>query len=37
MAQLVDNLGALEVEITDEDRARSISLVPPGQDGFTVL
>lgn len=31
MAQLEDNLGALEVEISDEDRARIDELVPPGR------
>ena len=28
--QLVDNLGALDVEVTDEDRAKVDALVPPG-------
>ncbi len=31
MEQLVDNLGTLDVEITDEDRALVDSLVPPGR------
>ncbi|MEZ4709396.1 MAG: aldo/keto reductase [Caldilineaceae bacterium] len=31
MEQLVDNLGALDVEITDEDRAAIDQLVPPGR------
>jgi len=31
MEQLVDNLGALEVEITDEDRDAIDQLVPPGR------
>ena len=31
MEQLVDNLGAFDVEITDEDRALVDSLVPPGR------
>lgn len=31
MEQLVDNLGALEVEITDEDRSVIDGLVPPGR------
>ena len=31
MAQLEDNLGALDVTITDEDRALVDSLVPPGR------
>jgi aryl-alcohol dehydrogenase-like predicted oxidoreductase len=31
MEQLKDNLGALEVMITDEDRARIDELVPPGR------
>ena len=31
MAQLEDNLGALDVQITDEDRARVDALVPPGR------
>ncbi|MEM7532101.1 MAG: aldo/keto reductase [Chloroflexota bacterium] len=31
MAQLEDNLGALDVEITDEDRATIDELVPPGR------
>ena len=29
MEQLLDNLGALDVKITDEDRARIDALVPP--------
>jgi aryl-alcohol dehydrogenase-like predicted oxidoreductase len=31
MAQLEDNLGALAVEVTDEDRARIDELAPPGR------
>ena len=31
MEQLDDNLGALEVEITDDDRAAIDQLVPPGR------
>ena len=31
MEQLVDNLGALDVTITDEDRALVDQLVPPGR------
>ena len=30
MEQLEDNLGALEVEVTDEDRKVIDELVPPG-------
>jgi predicted RNA binding protein with dsRBD fold (UPF0201 family) len=30
MAQLEDNLGALHVEISNEDRERIDALVPPG-------
>jgi hypothetical protein len=30
MEQLVDNLGALDVTIADEERARIDELVPPG-------
>jgi hypothetical protein len=30
MAQLLDNLGSVEVEISDDDRAKINSLVPPG-------
>ena len=30
MAQLVDNLGAVKVEINDDDRAKIDALVPPG-------
>ena len=32
MEQLEDNLGALEVKVTDEDRARIDTLIPPGQE-----
>ncbi len=31
MEQLEDNLGALEVDVTDEDRAKVDELVPPGR------
>jgi aryl-alcohol dehydrogenase-like predicted oxidoreductase len=31
MEQLEDNLGALNVTITDEDRAKFDSIVPPGR------
>ena len=37
MEQLVDNLGTLEVEITDEDRAAIDQLVPPGRIAICVL
>jgi aryl-alcohol dehydrogenase-like predicted oxidoreductase len=32
MEQLEDNLGAIEVQVTDEDRARIDALVPPGRE-----
>jgi aryl-alcohol dehydrogenase-like predicted oxidoreductase len=32
MDQLLDNLGAVDVKITDEDRARIDALVPPGRE-----
>jgi aryl-alcohol dehydrogenase-like predicted oxidoreductase len=31
MEQIEDNLGALEIEITDEDRKRIDDVIPPGQ------
>ena len=32
MEQLEDNLGAIEVKVTDEDKARIDALVPPGRE-----
>ena len=32
MEQLVDNLGALDVKVTDEDKTRIDALVPPGRE-----
>jgi aryl-alcohol dehydrogenase-like predicted oxidoreductase len=32
MEQLEDNLGALDVKVTDEDRARIDAIIPPGRE-----
>ena len=32
MDQLVDNLGAADVKVTDEDRAQIDKVIPPGTD-----